>query len=254
MPENQWEIETTLVICSDDPGTTADRIASLRSLGGYRLVPRSPVVLHDRYLDTASGALRPHRIALRIRTVGDKHRITVKGPSIADPDSGAKSRMEVELPWSPDALARVAGILSGFGVPLVGAEREGDPIEVLGGLGLRIVQNRTTHRRRRDFVQEESTVVRAELAVDSVQYHFDGRKVKHHEVEIEAKDQDDPGVIGGMTAHLVSQFPGVLRRWGRGKYSTGRAIERLLLRGELDGLVGSGGNLRPEAYTRIEEG
>jgi hypothetical protein len=121
-------------------------------------------------------------------------------------------------------------------------------------LGLRVVQDRETHRRPRGVVREAELAgpVLAELAVDAVVFRTDHREVRLYDVEIEAKSPDGPAAAQSVAHALASRYAAALRRWPYGKLATGDVIEHLFAEGALHGLLAPDGALTPAAYDTLE--
>jgi len=253
MSRGEREVEAKLAIVSERPRDVVEDVAALTSLGRFRLVHRGTLPLRDSYLDTADGAIREAGASVRVRTVDGERWITLKGPADTDPETATVEREEIEFPWSAEALERVIGALAGLGVRLArtGDAPGGEPLEALGALELRVVQDRATERRVRDVVADGADGPAAEMVVDSVRYDFGGRAAWHHEVEVEAKGAGGRKVVQEAAEALLARFPGVLRPWTRGKLGTGRAVERLLREEDAGGVLGPDGSLTPAAYERI---
>jgi hypothetical protein len=246
------EVEAKLIVVSETPRSVVERAAALPELAGYRLEDRGELRLRDVYWDTDDRALLRARCALRLRHEGSGVRITLKAQS-REVRPGTADRMEIELPWSAEALERVAAALDGLGVPLPRPDSAGgEPGDVLAGMGLRPVQDRETVRRVRDVVRAGSDGggPLAELVVDSVGYG--GGEAWHHEVEVEAHGDRGAAVLEELSDALLALFPGELRPWPHSKQATGAAAETLLAGGEADGLVSAEGDLVPAAYDRID--
>lgn len=257
MADDSREIEITLLIRSDDPRRVVRRVAALDAVAGYRLAPRDPQEIRDRYLDTVGREVRRSGFSLRVREVGAERRITLKGPRRKGAPGEPADRMEVELPWSAAALARVLGVLEAHGavVPRPGDGVDGgDPVVMLAGIGLEVVQDRRNHRQVRDVVDAQGEgVALAELVVDSVRYEFHGREARHYEVEVEGKASREPALLRRVADALRELFPEALVPWPHSKQATGMALEALLGAGEAGALIGPGGDLLPAAYERIDE-
>lgn len=251
--ESVRELEAKLLILAEDPREVAARVASLRQIGEWRLEPHGTLRIHDRYLDTDRESLRKAGHSLRIRSIGGKRWITLKGPAMRDSEAGTVERDELDLPWSPQSLRRISAELAEGGVTLsLLSERGGkDSAKALSSLGLRIVQSRATTRRVLDLFSEAGGVAEAELAVDAVRYRFQRIEAWHHEVEVESKGPHGEDALRTAALALRQRFP-ELTPWTRGKLSTGRAVEQLAREGRLEALLGPGGDLTPAAYTRIE--
>lgn len=248
------EIEATLIICSADPREAARKIAALTSIGNYRLQAQDSQTIHDLYFDTPDTALKTRNLSLRIREIGGKKWITLKGRSQRS-DWGGVERMEIEEPWSESALTGVATELMDRNIRMPHKIHEfdvGEPVDVMFRLGLEVVQHRETHREVRNVVGGETgNFILAELAIDSVVYHFNDRTTCHHEVEIEAKVKDASPVLRTVIEALIAMFGPTLRRWDYSKLATGKAIETLLSEGTLDRLLDASNNLKPAAYDKI---
>lgn len=245
------EVEAKLIVVSERPREVVARVAGLDTLAGYRLEHRGELRLRDVYYDTADGELVRRRAAVRLRHEGESVRITLKAEG-RTARVGTTDRMEIEAPWSAAALERVSAALAELGVPLPRpASGEGDPGEVLGRMGLRVVQDRVTIRRVRDVLPTGGDAPLAELVVDSVGYGDGTREAWHHEVEVEARGPGGAVVLEELADALVALFPDELRPWPHSKQATGSAVAALLSDG--DALVGREGDLAPGAYDRIDE-
>lgn len=258
MRSNSREIEATLIIWSETPQVIAEQIARLNSIGNYRLLPQDSKTIHDLYLDTPDHALQNQKLALRVREIGATRWITLKGPSRPIGEWGGVERLEIEASWSQDALTRVVKEFMDRGIEVLQQRQEFDyvhPLDVMSSLGLEVVQRRECQRKVRNIVHagKESGPVLAELAIDSVVYHFSDHQVCHHEVEIEAKWEDGPTVIKIVIERLDKMYRRALRRWDYGKLATGKAIEKLLSEEALEGLLNSNNNLKPIAYDKVDD-
>ena len=249
------ERELALVIVSAHPGDVARRIAAERRVAGYRLIPRGARAMRDIHLDTPDGQLAARRLALRVRTAGGAaRRLTLKGPSVAL-SGGGLARSEREWVWSGETLAIALDAMASAGVrlpqPAAGAAGR-DPLDVMRGVGLTVIQDRQTRRTARDIVAAENGPVLAELAIDAVVFHLRGCDVRHHEVEIEATSRGGEQVMQAVGRALMARFAPALRHHLGSKLAIGRAIERLYRAGALDALLGSDGALTRAAYDALE--
>ena len=250
------EIEATLIIWSENPQVVAGQIAGLTSIANYRLLSQNSETIHDLYLDTPNQALQNQKLALRIREIGGSRWVTLKGRSQLT-DWGGVERLEIEALWSEDALTRVVKELMDRKIKMLQQRQDFDydhPMDVMTSLGLEVVQDRRSYRKVRNIVLigEQSSPVLAELAIDFVVYHFRDQKICHHEVEIEAKVVDGSTVLKTMIESLVAMHGPVLRRWDHSKLATGKAVEKLLSEGALEGLLDINNNLKPIAYDKID--
>ncbi len=253
--EPKAELELVLMIVSDDPQFTLTKVANLTSIDGYQLVTHSPMNVHDIYLDTPDSLLSRKRLNLRVRGIGEDFFITLKvNPG---PFSWRRhERREFESPWSLTSLQQIRDELGRGGIRLapLGPLTENLPhVEAMRSLGLRVLQDRETRREARDIVEgNDSREVLAELAIDSVLYHFEGRDIRLFELEVEAKSQKGRGILGKITKALRENVGSELRSWRFGKLVTGEKIDRLLKRGELESSL-DGSRLKPDAYQKIEQ-
>ena len=248
------EIETKLAIVSDRPSAIVDQISQLLAVVDFLLVSPETLLLRDTYFDTADRQLSAGQLALRLRDIGGRCLIGLKGPE--EPAADGIRRMEHEAIWTPMALTAVLQLIADCGIPLNKSPVAGltqNPVRMIEGLGLVPIQVRDTERLRRDLVDrsERSTAI-AELVVDSVSYHLPARDIIHHEIEIELKASGDTEVLSAVCRELQVSWRELIP-WHHSKYATGWAAERLLETGVLTDHVARSGHLRPSAYEVISD-
>ncbi len=246
----------TLIVWADNPERIIRELASLTRIGDYQLLPKEIIRIHDFYLDTSARALQTQELNLRLRKTGERYRITLKGPRRVN-NWGIGERFEVEEIWSKATLKGLISELANRNIDIQLPYQSygyGNPLEVLTCLGFKVVQHRENFRRVRSVVitGDKWWLTRAELAIDSVVYHFEQREICLYEVEIEAKCKDSSLLLRNLADHLAKKYGPALRRWNYGKLKTGEAIEKLLNNGALKGLVNAN-RLSPVAYERIHE-
>ena len=250
------ELEATLIICAENPQEVVNNLSNLTSIATYLLLPQKAQEIHDLYLDTPDRVLQDRKFALRIRDLGSTRWITLKGPSQTT-DWGGMERLEIEMPWSHDAVRRVLEELWEREIRLWWPQgiTSDHPSEVLSQAGLEVIQDRESHRTVRNLVpvDEERSQALAELAIDSVIYHFREQEVRHYEVEIEAKARDGSTVVQTAIESFIALYRSALRRWNYSKLVTGKAIENMVREGTLEGLCDNVHNLQPAAYEKIAE-
>ena len=256
MSEGPREVEGVLLVRADDQEAAAARVAGLETVGRFRLRQRPAQRIRDTYLDTGDGALAGARVAFRVRELDGSPLLTLK----ADPvRSGlAAQRLELEAPWSAAALGTVLEELRRRGVELPeGSETAGggEPLADLAGLGLRPTQLRETTRTPRDVLEGDDPAAGpvAELTVDDVGYRLPAGTARLLEVEVEAKGPGGMDTVNDLLEALAAAFPDDLVPWPYGKLATGRAVERLLADGRLEGLLDAADRIRPAAHDLLAE-
>lgn len=251
------ESEATLLIWSERPEAVATQVSGLTSVAGYHLLPRDAQTIHDRYFDTPDRTLQAQKLAVRIREMDATLWITLKGPS-RQIDWGGEKHLEIEAPWSLNALTRIVKELKDKGIELMQQHQSFEhtyALDVMSRIGLKVIQDREAYRRVRNIIPmgAASRRVLAELAIDSVTYHFSGQDVHLHELEIEEKAANMSTAIKTVIEGLLAIYGPVLRRWHHSKLATGKAIGELLMEGALEGLLDNNKNLMPAAYEKIDD-
>jgi CYTH domain len=250
------ETESTLVVVADSPEEVVRRVAALTELEGFVLRPRPDEAIHDLYFDTPDASLAAARSSLRLREVGTRRVLTIKGPPRSG-SFGATTRDELEGEWPERAWKLLRTELAAVLVVPAAPPPGGDPVEALESLGLVVVQERATSRRVRD-VDPHAAAPRpvAELAVDVVAFQLPGGPVRHREVEVEAKSAGGDAAVALLTESLVRQFWPGLRPWRLGKLATGKAVAELIERQALEpraegDALADDGSVRPWVYDLI---
>lgn len=246
------ELEVVLLVQSADPTSTVRRIANLPSVRGYFLKAGPSKRIHDIYFDTPEGTLGNREMNLRIRDEDGNHSVTWKR-SRGLLGWRRKERRELELPWSRESLSRTITELAKSKIILNEPPQfdRSHPIETVKGTGLRVLQDRETSQLVRNVVKSTADgEVLAELAIDSVVYHFESQVVELHELEVEAKAKKGRKILEDVKDGLLDLFGGELHPWRWGKLVTGEMIRKMLERGVLQGLL-DGSRLTPEAVERV---
>ena len=101
---------------AEPPQEVGRRLADLRELAEFSLLPRAIETIEDTYFDTLDGSLQAQLIALRVRRLDGTPLLTKADSRSAV--AGA-DRLEIESSWSPTALHDVLSELRnrGVGVP-----------------------------------------------------------------------------------------------------------------------------------------
>ena len=140
------------------------------------------------------------------------------------------------------------------GAPVGRVLGAGEPLADLGALGLRPTQTRETTRTPRD-VHERGRAAGpvAELTLDDVGYQLPAGTARLLEVEVEAKGRGGLREVQALLEALAETFAGELKPWPYGKLVTGRAVERLLAAGRLEGQLDERQRIRPAAHDLLAE-
>jgi CHAD domain-containing protein len=168
---------------------TFQRLLAATTLAGLSLGKGTTDELHDRYLDTASGALQAAGYACRERRQGERYLATLKGLGSVSGAVHRRVEHEVELAgplpprdWPPSAARDLVLNLSG-----------GKPLTLL----LRIEQTRN----QRPLVQGGEVV--AELNLDRVHiYRGDALAATHLELEAELSHNGPETVLETLASEL----------------------------------------------------
>jgi inorganic triphosphatase YgiF len=256
MSERPREVEGVLLVRADDQEAAGRRVAELKAVDRFDLRPRPAQRIRDIYLDTGDGALGAARVAFRVRELDGRPLLTLK----ADPvRSGlAAERLELEAPWSATALQTILEELWRRDIQLPPPPEGtgvGEPLADLAALGLRPTQRRDTTRTPRDVLErgDRDAGPVAELTVDDVGYQLPAGTARLLEVEVEAKGPGGLETVQALLGALAERLPEDLRPWPYGKLATGRAVERLLAAGRLEGLLDPSGRIRPAAHDLLAE-
>jgi inorganic triphosphatase YgiF len=255
MSEEAREVEGVLLVWADDQEAAGRRVAGLEAVDRFELRPRPAQRIRDVYLDTGDGALAAAKVAFRVRELDGQPLLTLKADSVR---SGlAAERLELEAPWSAGALGTALEELRRRGIELPDPPEgagAGEPLADLGGLGLRPTQTRETTRTPRDVLDTgQSGVPVAELTLDDVGYQLPAGTARLLEVEVEAKGPGGLETVQALLEALAEAFPSDLKPWPFGKLATGRAVERLLAEGRLEGLLDDRQRIRPAAHDLLAE-
>jgi inorganic triphosphatase YgiF len=231
------EQEGALVVRADRPTEVLDEIAALAGIGEWAFEPLPAQTIEDVYFDDDKRSLGSRRVALRVRRMDEAILLTRKSPGHRS--GGVTTRVEIEAPWSPQALQRVVSELETIG----DAAWAPSPEDAFGAVGLRPVQRRTTNRVRRAVLDDDGRTI-AELALDSVSYDLTGGPARLCEAEVEARAED--AAVGPILDALAARFD-ALAPWPHSKVATGFAADRALRAGAIDG-----GELTPPALDVLD--
>jgi inorganic triphosphatase YgiF len=225
------EVELTFRIISPDPEGVFRDISSRSSMGAFRLVSRGSFAMRDTYLDTPGFGLGRKGYALRLRERNGAVMLALKGREEERPGGGV-SRLEIEGPCSVEILEEVAREI-GPGLVKENAFDRDEPLRSLEAMGFVVIQDRETTRTRIDAFSGDEQTPFAEIALDRVRYHAEGKGYLHWEIEIEALGNVCQDLLSAYAGCLQEAFPGKLESWEHNKLITGMALGRLLQRSEL---------------------
>ena len=256
MSQGPREVEGVLLVRAEDQEAAAGRVAALEAVDRFLLRPRPPQRIRDTYLDTGAGDLATARVAFRVRDLDGRPLLTLKSAAVRT--GLAAERLELEGPWSAATLGTVLEELRRRDVALPEAPEgagAGEPLADLAGLGLLPTQVRETTRTPRDVLEGHDPAAGpvAELTVDDVGYKLPAGTARLLEVEVEAKGPGGMDTVNDLLEALAAAFPDDLVPWPYGKLATGRAVERLLADGRLEGLLDPAGRIRPAAHGLLAE-
>ncbi|HZL85750.1 MAG TPA: CYTH domain-containing protein [Candidatus Krumholzibacteria bacterium] len=256
MPSLNHEIEITFVLAAVEPMAVLARLETANRLADFSLRHRAPEDLRDVYLDLPERRLRQRGYALRVRHLGDRWLLCLKGRSrhrgIAvqrlelegdptDPELRTRIRDELGNDW-PAALAPTNAAMG---------DRSAGPLPALQSAGFSPIQDRRTLRRPRDVLGIGNEAL-AVLAIDTVIYVVEGTPFRHHEVEIEAAMRTDDSTMDDIARALAATCP-ELQPWRPSKLATGLALEALVRHQRTLPITDSEGNLLPQSYSLLLE-
>jgi inorganic triphosphatase YgiF len=183
------EIEAKYRVSAED----LERAAGLRALGPYTLTPApEPERQENRYFDTADGRLAAARHGLRVRRIGARALVTLKGPAEPLPGGGQR-RVELEFPGDdPDPASWPAGPARDLGLSLTG--------------GAPLVPTVAVSTERRILHAERDGVAVAELCLDQGTLRGGAREQPFTELEIELLPGGHEPDLAALAAALAEHI------------------------------------------------
>lgn len=207
------EEEQALIVRSDNPLAVFESLSNITTIHGYKVKDPEAHTIVDRFYDTTDSSIKALKSSLRIRELDGVPYVTIKGKNKNDATSTASKRSELEFKWPYETPS---------------------PYEFIALFGLVEKQKRVTERIQRDIVKSfynakdgsYQKVIIAELALDTVTYHFvsDTPNAILYEVEIELKTDKPEIKLSALVDPLLKAYP-ELGLWPHSKYSTGKALE-----------------------------
>jgi inorganic triphosphatase YgiF len=168
-------------------------VAALRALDSYTLEPApAPELQENIYYDTADGRLAAARHGLRVRRVGERALITLKGPAAVDA-GGLHRRAEHEFPgadprpqsWPPGAARELALALTA---------------------GAALVPIASVRTERQILYAARDGLVVAEFALDRGVLRGGEREQPFTELEIELLSAGEPADIAALARALSAHI------------------------------------------------
>jgi inorganic triphosphatase YgiF len=255
MGQIRSELEVKFVIISQNPDRFLQKISNLKKIGNLKLAEKGKIRIRDIYFEKTPGLLQQEKIALRIRQTKEKYYITLKGKSNIY-SSGAIRRLEIEELWNQKSLGIILEELSRAGIELNTqntAFHKNNPIQTLEETGLTVLQDRESIRQAFDvFSNENPDETLAEMVIDTVDFHFKGQALRHHEIEIELTSPENVSAFTDSIQFFKEEFPTDLQVWTYSKLETGLALEKLYQDRGPNKFSDKDGNITPEAYQLIE--
>jgi inorganic triphosphatase YgiF len=183
-------------------------IAALRQLGAYDLEPHAtPEDQHNSYYDTADGRFAAARHGLRVRRIGERSLVTLKGPSTVK--AGLHQRDEWEFAHDdPEPQSWPAGLARDLA------------LQIAGGEPLHTILTITTERQVID-VQLDGQAI-AELCLDQGMIYAGTRTAAICEIEIELHEGGQQQDIEALTKALGRYVR--IQPEGRSKLERGLAL------------------------------
>jgi inorganic triphosphatase YgiF len=250
------EIEVKLLITAQDPVVFLKGIARKSAVLNFQLIKHGRRHIRDIYLDTSAFKLKNQRLALRLRKQNSQYFLTLKGKTKIR-DWGGVERLEVELPWSASSIQKMQKILRENHAVLNltdDLKNLRDPLEYLKQAGLKVIQDRETHRLIRAVLHpEDPGNILVELALDTVTFRLKGLIILQAEIELEAKSAEGLEPVRQIREHFLQRYPQQLRSWTISKLSTGLMIEQLQQEGILKQFLSNQNYLLPQAYDYLTE-
>jgi len=249
------EIELKFLIIDSNPASILRKIADLKQLDRYTLIAGSDLQLTDLYFDTSDSLFQKNKIALRFRKQNRERFITIKGNKKIQ-DYGAVHRLEVNKPWSENSFNEIIEVLSKT-IPAFNPRQlnflADKPINTMQSLGLHPIQERSTVRQIRFFLDQLTNSAVAEGAIDETVYKIDRNRIIHYELEIELKKMGTEQILQNIKSVLLSTFPDSLELWIISKLELGIILEKIIKTPVFRNFLDKENHLSPEGYHYIRK-
>ncbi len=232
------EVETALIILSKDHDQIFNVIDELISNKGYRTRKNGIQIINDTYFDTKDEILKKNEIALRIRDINKQvSKITLK--ILQNTTENYSKRIEIEDTYSKEMLDQIILKINSYinfnllKLPL--KYHYIDPKLNLIKLGFKIIQNKQTHRKIVNAINQSSNQTEFEFVFDTTTYIFNNNNnnnITNIELEIESKLSKNEAILNDFVRELKLNQT-LFKYWPYNKLLTGKVIEILLYNNEL---------------------
>jgi len=219
------------------------------------------------YFDYKDKILKKHKIDLRIRSIGETPKITLK--VLKKITASHSERVEIERSWSRESFDEIMKELSSqLRVHVLersessGSFINEDPENILTSLKFVKIQERKTERNIINAINSLSSELEFEFAIDRTFYRLNSSYKNYGlmELEIESKKTGNYEILDSLVNELISDHQPIFILWPHSKLATGLAMETLLSRRELktgedfdnDGLLTLSGAKKIESFMKLE--
>ncbi len=249
------ELEAKLIVTDPDPQLLMDQLSVQESLAGFPLGDLKVVRIRDLYFDTPDKALGLNRLSLRIRILDSIPWLALKGKTVIHRWGGIE-RLEIEIPWSPAGWKEILSHLAEQGVrlPVHPAKKSAlDPLRALANSGLEVLQERENVRKLRAIHHPaQRSKILAELALDTVHFHYGHQLILHFEIELESKQSEGISAVKKILQHLKRQHAGSVRPGFYSKLSLGLSLQKMSAQGMIEKFLGPQNQLLNSGYDWLE--
>ena len=200
------EVENALLIHAKDNKQVLKIINELILRNGYLSKQKGRRTMIDKYFDYKDKSLKEHNIELRIRYIeGGTPKITLKVLKNETPSHS--ERVEIERPWSRESFDEIIKELS-FHIEPHAFQRSAnytneDPEVVLSSAKFTRIQERKTERNIINAINNQSSELEFEFAIDRTFYHIKppDRYYGLMELEIESKKPGNYIILDRLVNH-----------------------------------------------------
>ena len=233
------EVENALLIHANDEEQVSNIINKLILRNGYLSKHKGRRTMIDTYFDYNDKSLRDHNIELRIRSIdGGTSKITLK--VLKKRTQSHTERVEIERPWSPESFDEIIKELSfhlgGHAFEHSAYYTNEDPEKILASAKFTRIQERKTERNIINAINNQSSELEFEFAIDRTFYHISPPDKYYGlmELEIESKKPGNYEILDHLVNELITDHRSIFIPWPHTKLTTGLTIEALLSSSEFE--------------------